>query len=340
MYFASTYCLPAFVLAVFFFLLVLFAPRSGREKAFKVATSLFIAVLVVSGILFVAGLVLFLGFVLAPQVSLFLLAFLPSSATALLLARLLKRESISPEAPVRIEALPFVDAIGFTVILAILVACAVYAFLVTKPQVVLPNLEAVRRAVALDSSGSLPESFLAYVRTTEEFRVEVSKEEQGYFSSKRKPFMYTNAEGKQVLISSTQELKEFAPEMYKERIEDYVLRKLTTPTREFYMPERLKTELLRYRKEERVVYAEKNAEAIQPLLSKFAILGLPSDLSSIQVADSLIRFAPQDSYRVEEVAGFVREYAECKTRKYFFIFSLCMYRAADGTIYRIVEESS
>lgn len=334
-YLASTYYLFAFILAIFFFLLVFFAPRTARRRAFKVVTSLFILVLVISVILFVAGIILFLGFVLSPQAVLFLSAFLPASAVALLSTLLLKRESVSPEVPVRIGVLPFVYAISLTVVLAILVAGAVYALLMSKPQVVLPGFEEVRKAVTYDSlNGSLPESFLTYVRTTEEFRTKLEFEERIYFKA-RKPFTVTSSNGTQVLISSTQELKELAPEKYKEFVEDYAL--MTFTAFEAYMPERLQAELRRYRQEERVVYAERNAEAIQPLLNGFAKLGLPSDLTPIQVADSLIRFAPQDSYRVDEVAGFVRGYTTCKTKKYFFLFHACLYQAADGTIYRIVE---
>ncbi|MBU1293094.1 hypothetical protein KJ819_03475 [Patescibacteria group bacterium] len=335
-YLASTYYFPAFVLAVFFFLLVLFTPRAARRKAFKVALSLFVIVLVISGVLFVAGIVLFLGFVLAPQAMMFLSAFLPTSAIALLLARFLKREPESSEVPVRMGALPLVYAIGSTLALTVLAVGAIYASVASKPKVALPNLDELRGVLTLNSTSELPASFLDFVRTTEEFKTELRKEEERYFSFGRKPFMHTTSDGTQVLISSTQELKQFAPEKYKEFVEDYTLRSLTT--HEMYMPERLRAELPRFRQEERVVHAESNTKEIEPLLRSLAALGLPSDLTSIQVADSLIRFAPQNSYRVDEVAHFVRGYTMCQSRKYFFLFAPCLYESADGTVYRIVEE--
>lgn len=335
LYLSTTYYLPAFACAAFFFLLVLFTPKHAREYAQRKVLILFGIVLAISAVLFVAGLVLFLGFVLAPQVVLFLTAFLPSAGVAILLARFLRREGAIPGMPVRMGMLPFVHALGVTFLLVALGAGLMYAALTTMPTLKLPNFEETRKAVTLGRANELPAPFLTFVRSTEEFRTEVKKEEERYFKA-RKPFTYTNPEGAQILITSTQELKEFAPEKYKEFVEDYALKTLTA--HEMYMPERLRAELPRFREEERIAYANEHAESIKPLLEGFRVLGLPSDLTPIQVADSLIRFAPQNSYRVEEVHTFVRGYTTCQNKRYFFIMPACRYKAGDGKVYRVVEQ--
>ncbi len=329
LYLISTYCLPAFFLAAFFFLFVFFTPKNARKKSMKITLRLFLVVLVVSALLFAAGLILFLGFVLAPQVFLFLSVFVPLAGVALVSAKFLKVEEPAEGVSTTIGISTYVRALAATLTLMAALVGAIYANFATKPQIVFPNFEGVRKEITLESSGEVPQAFLEFVKGTEEFR-ENHRKEMGY----RIPFTYVSPSGTQTRITSEEQFKNTLPSEYKV-VEEEILRDFTTF--EGYIPERLRAELPRYREAERVAYASRHVDAIQPLLRTFEILGLPSDLTAIQVADSLIRWGPANSQKVDEISAFMRGYVSCQDRKYFFIYAPCLYKAADGKIYRISQ---